>query len=500
MAAPTVPAPDRVDAVSFELGQTAVPTRSVFTNCGKSRDDTRKLIRVPFAVSRLAEFCNRKELINQTGHDVWEWPLVVLKELVDNALDECEEAGIAPSIQIDVVGNRITITDNGRGIPAGTIKQVLDYSVRVSSREAYASPTRGAQGNALKTILPMGYVLDGRGEEAASETVVEANGVAHYIKFSVDHIKQEPKINYTTRRSPIIHGTRITVILPNPHTAEEGYGYWIKERNQRFLELAEAYVWLNPHLTLQVIWDGTVKIEATPSNPAWAKWSPSWPTSPHWYDESRFRRYMAAHIAHRGSVTVREFISEFRGMSGTAKQKAVLAETGASHVSLFDFFGHDKANKENIARLLTALKRHSKSVLPAHLGIIGKSHFYRMMEAAGADPRTFTYNRSLGETDGLPRVIEFAFGIHRQGLTAGNALSRKIITGVNWSAGIKNPFRQLGRNGESLDAILAEVRANTSQPVIAALHLACPRVNYTDRGKSALVIEGDGSTADDEEE
>jgi hypothetical protein len=150
--------------------------------------------------------------------------------------------------------------------------------------------------------------------------------------------------------------------------------------------------------------------------------------------------------------------------------------------------------------LLTTLKQHSRPVHPAHLGIIGKAHLYRMMEATGGDPRTFTYNRSLGETDGLPRVVEFAFAIHRQGLTDGNAPSRKIITGVNWSAGINNPFRQLGRNGESLDEILSEVRANTSQPVIAALHLACPRVNYTDRGKSALVVEGDGSTANDEEE
>jgi hypothetical protein len=75
---------------------------------------------------------------------------------------------------------------------------------------------------------------------------------------------------------------------------------------------------------------------------------------------------------------------------------------------------------------------------------------------------------------------------------------RKIITGVNWSPGINNPFRRLGRGGEGLDGILAEVRANTSQPVIAALHLACPRVAYTDRGKSAIVVDGDVGSDDDE--
>ena len=56
-----------------------------------------------------------RELINQTGHDVWEWPLVVLKELTDNALDEAEEAVIAPVIEVEVDGTRIIISDNGRG-------------------------------------------------------------------------------------------------------------------------------------------------------------------------------------------------------------------------------------------------------------------------------------------------------------------------------------------------------------------------------------------------
>ena len=201
---------------------------------------------------------------------------------------------------------------------------------------------------------------------------------------------------------------------------------------------------------------------------------------------------MAAHIGHRGDITVREFISEFRGMTGTAKQKAVLAETGASHVSLHSFFGIHKANAQNIAKLLASVKKHTKPVQPADLGIIGEDHLYRMMEAAGGDPKTFKYVKRLGETGGIPRIVEFAFGIHRDGLSnSGCAPSRKVITGVNWSPGINNPFRQLGRSGEGLDGILSDFRANTSQPVIAVLHLACARVAYTDRGKSAIVVEGD---------
>src|SRR5260221_12737924 len=125
-----------------------------------------KLTRVTFRVSRLMEFCTQRELQNQTGHAVYDWPLVVLKELMDNALDACEEAEIAPVIEIAVGDGSIIIQHNGGGIATDTIKSILDYSIRVSSREAYVSPTRGAQGNALKTILAMGYVLDRERENA----------------------------------------------------------------------------------------------------------------------------------------------------------------------------------------------------------------------------------------------------------------------------------------------------------------------------------------------
>src|SRR5262249_32709921 len=51
-----------------------------------------KLTRVAFKVSRLMEFCSERELQNQTGHAISDWPLVVGKECIDNALDACEEA------------------------------------------------------------------------------------------------------------------------------------------------------------------------------------------------------------------------------------------------------------------------------------------------------------------------------------------------------------------------------------------------------------------------
>jgi hypothetical protein len=86
----------------------------------------------------------------------------------------------------------------------------------------------------------------------------------------------------------------------------------------------------------------------------------------------------------------------------------------------------------------------------------------------------------------LPYVLESAIGW----LGKDARDQRRIYTGANWSGAIKNPFRAFGRTGEGLENQLANLRATRNEPVVFVLHLAHPRVEYTDRGKSALVIGG----------
>ena len=105
------------------------------------------------------------------------------------------------------------------------------------------------------------------------------------------------------------------------------------------------------------------------TNPDWEKWRPRNPTSAHWYDEARLQRYLAAHVARDRDLgqrrTVREFIAEFRGLSGTAVQRKILTEVGCSHQSLASFFGVDRVNRGGVAKLLAAMKRYSKPVAPS---------------------------------------------------------------------------------------------------------------------------------------
>ena len=197
--------------------------------------------------------------------------------------------------------------------------------------------------------------------------------------------------------------------------------------------------------------------------------------------------------------TVREFIGEFRGLSGTAIQRKILNEVGCSHQSLASFFGVDQVNRDGIARLLAAMRRLSKPVAPKHLGVIGAEHFKRRFLAVGGAVETFKYQCRKGTTDdNIPYVVEFVFGLHQAGLAQGaDRAPRVFVTGANWSAAIANPFRRFGSTGEGLENTLAKVRANANQPVICALHLASARLQFADRGKSSIILTDDVEQPDD---
>jgi hypothetical protein len=137
------------------------------------------------------DFFSEKELVTQTGHATNEWPLVIVKELVDNSPDACEEADIVPIIDVAADAGGITVKDNGPGLPEPTLKAAMDFTVRASNREAYVAPDRGAQGNALKTILPMSRVLDAE----HGRFIVRAHDKKYVITCSADPISQRAVIH-----------------------------------------------------------------------------------------------------------------------------------------------------------------------------------------------------------------------------------------------------------------------------------------------------------------
>lgn len=435
----------------------------------------RRLVRTTFRANRALDFSSEKELTAQIGHQPAAWPLVALKELLDNSIDAAEDAGNAPEIEVRVDREGIIVGDNGAGIPPDTIAGMVDFSVRVSSKAAYVSPTRGAQGIALKTILAMPLALGA--EEGRVE--ISACGIRHEILCRVDRVHQEMPVSLKEHPAPDVkNGTVVRLHWPPSASS------LLQEAREQFLQITRAFTFLNPHLTLTLDWFGEgLLVEAT--DPTWAKWRPSDPTCAHWYRVEDLARLVAAYIKHdadRGDDrTVRELVAEFRGLTGTAKQRAVLEATGLARMPLSALVDGQDLDRGHIHQLLAAMQAHSKPVRPAALGMIGRDHLQRRFAWLGGEMETFAYDKKAGESDGVPWIVEAAFA------WLPSVSGRRLMSGVNWSPGILVPFRHLGRSG-SLDYVLAEQRADPLAPVVLVVHVAHPRPGYADRGKSAVHV------------
>ena len=125
------------------------------------------LNRQTFTFSRELEFFSEKELTTQIGLPSEYWLSVILKELLDNALDGCETAGVSPDITVSIIDDSICIEDNGNGIAPEVVTKILDFTTRTSDKVIYCSPSRGQQGNALKTILAIPYVLTNKNQPSS---------------------------------------------------------------------------------------------------------------------------------------------------------------------------------------------------------------------------------------------------------------------------------------------------------------------------------------------
>ena len=457
-----------------------------------------QLTRRTFSTSRSLEFFSEKELTAQLGHSKSAWGLVLVKELVDNALDACEESKIQPSIHIEVTEKRLTVKDNGPGIQPEVVCSILDFSSKVSSREAYVSPTRGAQGNALKTVLGMAFVVDGK----VGTVSISACGVRHQIAICADRIHQQPTINYCSIEEENVEiGTSVTVESPcsvlfradgkrqDASSFDESVsGDEVYVSHIRLLNFVQEFAAVNPHLHITLDWFGVRALDCQPVNEKWKKWLPSDPTSAHWYTSESFERLIAAHLSCKSStpMSIREFVSDFRGFATSASQKKILDATGLHRRQLSSLLAQS-GNEIDLAKaseLLTSMKSNSKSVNPKLLGVLGRDNIAQSLKGMGCEMDSYCYQACMGTTsDELPWVLEVGFAWNPE------SDRRRMIAGVNWSPAIINPFRELGRFGESLDSFLERLHAGPNEPIVILIHLVCPRVTFADRGKSTLIME-----------
>src|SRR5262249_60728339 len=175
----------------------------------------------------------------------------------------------------------------------------------------------------------------------------------------------------------------------------------------------------------QTVWDAT--------DPAWQKWKPCQPTSPHWYELRHLERLIGAYITHSRDTStdrlVNDFLEEFDGLSGSAKRSQVLTAAGLKRAKLSDLVAGDRLASARLAKLLEAMQAATRPVKSLRLGVIGEAHLKARLLAMGGQEEHFQYQRRLAK-DGLPGVLESAFG------WLGEAARdrRKSYTGPHWGA------------------------------------------------------------------
>ncbi len=429
-----------------------------------------QLQRTAFSTDRSLEFFTESELTTQMGYDRELWPLVIAKELIDNALDACETSTIAPEISVTLEENALTVSDNGPGIPAAVIEKSLDYHIRVSDKKNYVSPTRGQLGNALKCVWSAPFVANG----AHSGLIeVSAQSLHHQIEVNLDRLKQVPVIKHSSSESVVKNGTLVKVHwngVASYHTYQGQEFYQSEDLASALGSLISDFAAFNPHASFSLNSAGEV-LTFTASNPEWRKWRADHPTSAHWYRATDLRALIAAYI-NEANRPVRDFVAEFAGLSGTQVRKRVLAEAGIDANRLSDMVLDDDVDMSMVERLLDAMQRNSKPVEPSRLGVIGKEHLEKTMKSR-AHIDGFVYDKVVSIDDQhLPCVVEVGFGVKTEG-------HRELIIGLNWSPVFKIP------SGAIADA-LNNCRVQRFDPVVLLIHQARPRFAFTDHGKGAL--------------
>jgi len=122
--------------------------------------------------------------------------LTTVKEAVDNSLDACEEAGIAPEIWVHLEQTqperfRVAVQDNGPGIMKQQIPLIFG-KLLYGSKFHRLRMSRGQQGIGISAAGMYGMLTTGKPVKIVSKTALKKP--AHYYEIQIDTKKNIPEI------------------------------------------------------------------------------------------------------------------------------------------------------------------------------------------------------------------------------------------------------------------------------------------------------------------
>ncbi len=142
--------------------------------------------------------------------------LTTIKEAVDNSLDACEEAGILPTIKVEIIEIRedryvVVVEDNGPGIVKAQIPKIFG-KLLYGSKFHRLKQSRGQQGIGISAAGMYGQMTTGWPVVISSRT--SARRPAIQFKIMLDTAKNKPNIIEEKELEwTVPHGTRVEINL-----------------------------------------------------------------------------------------------------------------------------------------------------------------------------------------------------------------------------------------------------------------------------------------------
>jgi DNA topoisomerase-6 subunit B len=172
--------------------------------------------------------------------------LTAVKEAVDNSLDACEEAGIAPDLIVEITElsenrYRIAVEDNGPGIVKQQIPKIFGMLL-YGSKFHRLKQQRGQQGIGISAAGMYGQLTTGRPINIISRT--GKRSPAHQFLLVIDTKKNAPVVQKdTTVEWDKAHGTRVEIDL------EATY----KKGRRSVDDYIEQTALANPHASIRFV-------------------------------------------------------------------------------------------------------------------------------------------------------------------------------------------------------------------------------------------------------
>ncbi|MFW5923729.1 MAG: DNA topoisomerase VI subunit B [Planctomycetota bacterium] len=171
--------------------------------------------------------------------------LTTVKEAVDNSLDACEEAGVLPTVQVDIKNidekeDRfcVTVEDNGPGIVKEQVGKIFG-KLLYGSKFHRLKMSRGQQGIGISAAGMYGQLTTGKPIVIMSKT--EEEGEADYFEVVLNTKTNEPKISKEDKVQWNGHvGTSVKIHLEGHYQR----GKWSVDQYLRQTAMA------NPHVSL----------------------------------------------------------------------------------------------------------------------------------------------------------------------------------------------------------------------------------------------------------